>query len=179
MSAAGAVLLGVILPAWLLAGAADYLLHRRVAIEHNAGWRESLLHVAEWAQVALPAWAALWLELNYAILLLVVAGAVAHQATAWWDTRHAQRHRLISATEQQVHGFMNVLPLIAAALAFGEAWFGNGTWQPDWTLRTKAEPLPMSIAILATAAIALALLPILEETWRGLRRARCHGVAVG
>ncbi|HUD40695.1 MAG TPA: hypothetical protein VMR06_01725 [Dokdonella sp.] len=179
MSATGWVLLCVILPGWLLAGAADHQLHRRAAIEDNAGWPESLLHVAEWTQVALPAWAALWLELNYTILALVLAGAAAHQATAWWDTHHAQRHRLISATEQQVHGFMNVLPLIAAALAFAEAWFGSGTWQPDWTLRPKAEPLPTSIAILASVAIALAVLPILEETWRGLRRARCRGVAVG
>ena len=63
------LLLWVLYPLWLLAGAIDYVCHRRTNIEHTSGATESLLHLAQFA----------------ALLLSLTAGsyigfAVAHEA---------------------------------------------------------------------------------------------------
>ena len=162
---------------WALAGAADYVLHWRARIERNAGWRESVAHLLEWGQLALPAIACLFFELNSTTLSLAVLGVVAHTATSWWDTRYAQRFRHISATEQLIHAFMVVLPIVGATMVFLQAMSngsGAGIWHADWLLRCKATPASLQVVSIVLGVLALSVLPIVEETIRGLRWARRH-----
>ena len=60
------ILLGMlmyfVLPVWLAAGFADYLCHRASHIELTSGWRESLLHLLQFGEMALPILAAMFLE---------------------------------------------------------------------------------------------------------------------
>jgi hypothetical protein len=53
-SAAPAILMYFVLPVWLVAGFADYLCHRASAIESTSGWKESLLHLLQLGEMAVP-----------------------------------------------------------------------------------------------------------------------------
>src|SRR5947209_6728647 len=63
-AAAPFVLMYVVLPMWLAAGFADYLCHRAAHIETTSGWKESLLHLLQFAEMAVPTLAAIFLEIN-------------------------------------------------------------------------------------------------------------------
>src|SRR6187455_1671073 len=54
------LLMYFVLPAWLAAGFADYLCHRAAHIERTSGWKESVLHLLQFAEMALPILAALF-----------------------------------------------------------------------------------------------------------------------
>jgi hypothetical protein len=41
-----------VLPVWLAAGFADYLCHRAASIETRSGWKESLLHLLQFGEMA-------------------------------------------------------------------------------------------------------------------------------
>jgi hypothetical protein len=75
-------LMYVVVPGWFLAGVADYLCHRASRIEHTSGVAETLLHLLQFGLVGMPLLAALFLEINAAVLLIMLAGLVLHQATA-------------------------------------------------------------------------------------------------
>ena len=49
-----AMLMYFVLPLWLAAGFADYLCHRATHIEKTSGWRESVLHVVQFAEMPSP-----------------------------------------------------------------------------------------------------------------------------
>jgi hypothetical protein len=102
----------VIVPVWLLAGLADYVCHRASRIEHTSGIAESLLHLLQFAEVGVPLLAALFLEINAAVLLVMLVGLVLHQATAVWDVRYANATRRVAPTEQHVHGVLEMTPAI-------------------------------------------------------------------
>src|SRR5205085_3562451 len=53
------VLLYFILPLWLAAGFADYLCHRASRIEITSGYKESLIHLLMFSEVAVPLLAAI------------------------------------------------------------------------------------------------------------------------
>ena len=65
-----AMLMYVILPVWLAAGFADYLCHRAAHIERTSGWKESLLHLAQFAEMGVPVLAALMLDINAGVILI-------------------------------------------------------------------------------------------------------------
>src|SRR5689334_11974527 len=98
-----AILMYAVLPLWLGAGFADYLCHRASHIERTSGWKESLLHLAQFAEMAVPVLAALFLEINSAVILIMIASLILHQATAVCDVRYAATMRTISTTEQHIH----------------------------------------------------------------------------
>jgi hypothetical protein len=58
------MLMYFVLPLWLAAGFADYLCHRAAHIEKTSGWKESILHLLQFAETAIPVLAALLLR-NY------------------------------------------------------------------------------------------------------------------
>ena len=64
-------LLWGVYPAWLLAGAGDYLCHRRTDIEHTSGAKESWLHLAQFLTLLIALAAA-----SRARLALVVVFAI-------------------------------------------------------------------------------------------------------
>ena len=49
----------VVLPLWLAAGFADYICHRASHIERTSGWKESMLHLVQFGEMAVPVLAAL------------------------------------------------------------------------------------------------------------------------
>ena len=54
-----AILMYVVLPLWLAAGFADYICHRASHIERTSGWKESVLHLVQFGEMAVPAGRAL------------------------------------------------------------------------------------------------------------------------
>src|SRR5438045_5097737 len=102
-------LMYIVLPVWLVAGLSDYLCHRASRIECTSGPKESLLHVAQFAEVGLPLLAALFLEINAGVILLMVLCLFLHQATAIWDVRYASGTRTVSPVEQHIHGVLEMI----------------------------------------------------------------------
>jgi hypothetical protein len=109
-------LMYLVVPVWLLAGLADYFCHRASHIEHTSGVAESLLHLLQFGEVGVPLLAALFLEINAAVLLVMLVGLVLHQATAMWDVRYANATRRVTPIEQHVHGVLEMVPAMATAV---------------------------------------------------------------
>ena len=91
-------------PFGLFAGFADYLCHRASRIELS-GYKESLLHLLVFTEVAIPLLAAIFFEINALIIAPMIAGFVVHQLTALWDTFASHKLR-ITPIEEQVHSFL-------------------------------------------------------------------------
>jgi hypothetical protein len=176
-----ALLLFFVLPLWLAAGVADWLCHRRTGIQYNSGLKESLLHLLMLAEMGLPVLAALLLEINALVLLVMAVAFALHEVTALWDVRYAVAHRRVTPIEQHVHSFLEMMPLMGLAFVAALhpqqalALLGLGSEPADWGIRLKADPLPWGYLLTVLGAVAvLEILPYGEETlrcWRG-RRAR-------
>jgi hypothetical protein len=152
----------VLYPLWLAAGAADYLCHRRTHIEHTSGVVESWLHIAQFISIgALLALATLF-SITTMVWVCLLALALVHSALSFLDVAYSEKRRRISPTEQLMHGFLNVIPLIAVG------WLGV----LNWPLSSRAasgpwfESTPMMLLV---SFGALAGAPILEEFVRTLR----------
>src|SRR3982750_2950983 len=102
-SAAQNILMYFVLPVWVAAGFADYLCHRATNIETTSGPKESLLHLLQFAEMAVPTLAAIFLESNALIIRVMIACLILHEATAIWDVSYAYQLRTITPTEQHVH----------------------------------------------------------------------------
>jgi hypothetical protein len=169
------MLMYFVLPLWLMAGFADYLCHRAAHIEANSGWKESLLHLAQFAELAVPVLAALFLEINAAVILVMIVCLVLHELTAIWDVRYATATREVTPTEQHVHSVLEMLPLMGLLIVVAIYWdqfvslFGYG--RADFALRLKNVALnPWYIGIMLGVTLLFEVLPYLEELLRGLRR---------
>lgn len=168
------LLMYVLLPIWLAAGFADYLCHRATHIEQTSGWKESLLHLAQFAEMALPVLAALFLEVTSAVILLMIVALILHQATAMWDVHYANQLREVMPIEQHVHSVLEMVPFTGFLMVIALHWnaftalFGIG--QADFSLTLKSEPLPIAyIATMLGLTLLFEVLPYLEELVRGVR----------
>jgi hypothetical protein len=170
----------VLFPMWLLAGVLDYWLHQRTDIATTTGPRESRLHLAQTLQVGVPVLIVLFLELNQLALALLVAAAVAHTVTAYWDVRYASQRRTILPLEQVVHSFMFTLPIFVPALLLMMHW---QVWQAPaappgagtsaWALRLRDPPWDAgAIATVLVASFFFGMLPALAEYWQVTRASR-------
>ena len=157
------------LPAWLLAGAADWLCHRRARIEATSGPRESVLHLVLFLQIAIPVVLGLWLEITLAVLALMTLAVAAHSFTSWWDTSVAQPRRHIAPIEQLVHGWLEMLPVFALAIL--AVLHADEFTHPRWSFELR-DPLPAALRAGVLLALAAARLCIVEELLRGWRAAR-------
>jgi hypothetical protein len=173
---AQATLLYFILPLWLAAGFADYLCHRATHIETTSGYKESLLHLLMFAEIAVPVLAALFFEINSLVILLMIAGFIAHEVTALWDVSYAIDKRKVTPIEQHVHSFLEMLPLMSMIIVIILHWpqflalFGAGPETAHFTLALKPEPLPWTyVSAFLAAVLAFELLPYAKELVRGLR----------
>jgi hypothetical protein len=171
------ILMYGVAPLWLAAGFADWWLHRASRIEATSGTPESLLHLLQLAEMGLPVLAALFLEVNAAILLLMVVSLMTHEASALWDVHYAIGRREVGVLEQHVHSFLEVLPLMGtlmlAALHWEQATSLFGPGDADFGLRAKPEPLPAPyLWTVLTGAVLFAVLPYAEELWRCVRHTR-------
>lgn len=173
-----------VMPLWLIAGFADYLCHRARRIEFSSGARESAIHLLSFALMGVPMLAAVFLEVNAAVLAIMAVALVLHEGTTLWDLSYAQRTRGIGWVEQHVHSFLEMIPVLGLSLMVVLHWeqafaiFGAGPHLPDWTLRLKYEPLPVPyVAIALIAALLIDLLPFVEELWRGIQARRRRRLA--
>lgn len=173
------LLLFVLLPLWMLAGFADWLCHRVQRIEQTAGVKESLLHLLMLAELGLGISAALLLEVDAAVLVLLVACALAHELTMWADLAYAASRRPISVVEQWVHGLQQSMPWIGLAALMvvhreqALALVGLGAGEPDWSWRLKQPALPASLLVgIFSAASVLVVLPFVLELRRSIKARR-------
>ena len=177
-------LLGYVLfPLWLLSGMADYAVHRRTSIETTSGTHESLLHLLQTAEIALPALLLLFLEVNALVLLLMALGVAAHTWTAWRDVRYADTRREITPFEQVVHAFLFSLPVFAFAVVVVLHWPqamavvdpGDAPAQA-WRLAWKSPPFETGVILSVLAAsVAFGVLPGLAELRATLKARRAAG----
>ena len=177
-------LLGYVLfPLWLLSGMADYAVHRRTSIETTSGTHESLLHLLQTAEIALPALLLLFLEVNALVLLLMALGVAAHTWTAWRDVRYADTRREITPFEQVVHAFLFSLPVFAFAVVVVLHWpQAMATVDPGdapvqaWRLAWKSPPFETGVILSVLAASVLfGVLPGLAELRATLKARRAAG----
>lgn len=179
------LLLYGVLPVWLIAGFCDWLCHRASDIETTSGSKESLIHLLMFLEMGIPLLAALLLQVNALILLVMIVLFLCHEATAFWDVSYAVTTRRVSPIEQHIHSFLEMVPLMTLLLVISRHWqqflslFGAGTERSDFTLRLRETPLPVGYLVtLMTAIILFEILPYLEEYWRG-RRAAQHRATQG
>ncbi|WP_343728438.1 diguanylate cyclase [Duganella sp.] len=165
-----------IVPLWLAAGVADWVMHRRAGIEHNSGPKESMIHLLMLAEMGLPVLAALFLQVNALVLLFMIAAFFVHEATAMWDVSYAVTRRVVTPLEQHIHSFLEMLPLMAVSMVALLHWpqftalLGIGPEAADFSLRWKESPLPRHYVVWLMVAIVLfELLPYGEEFLRTLR----------
>jgi len=168
-----------IVPLWLAAGVADWICHRRAHIERTSGPKESLIHLLMLAEMGLPILAALFLEVNVAVFILMITCFFLHEITSLWDVAYASKTRTIPPIEQHIHSFLEMLPLMAISMMALMHWeqftalFGFGGASADFSLTLKAVPLPRQYVVwLLCAVVVFELLPYGEElhrTWRSRR----------
>jgi hypothetical protein len=167
------------LPIWLLAGVADYWLHRRSAIEHTSGVKESALHVLQAAQIGVPLLAGLFLKINSLVLAVMIVCVIAHTLTAVWDTAYTAPRRVISPLEQHVHSHLEYIPMVAVSLVALLHWdaflgiVGAGATPASLSLAWKEQPIPMPYVVGTLLAVfGLQGVLLAEETLRTVRAAR-------
>jgi len=171
-----AILLYLILPAWLLAGFADAMCHRALRIERTSGWRESALHWLMLAELGGGVLAILLLEMNALVIALFALVCLAHEVTMVADLGYAHAHRDIPPVEQWVHGIQQAIPWIVllaiCVLHPGQALalVGLGAEMPRWTLELRDPPLPPRYLFsLAAGAVLIVGLPFALEAWRAAK----------
>lgn len=165
------LLMYVIFPLWVAAGLADWACHARTGIATTSGLVENALHWLMYVEIGVGVVAVAYFEINAALLAIVLAVFVVHQATVYGELHYSTLRRDVGPFEQMVHSFMEVLPLVALLLLALAAWpAGFG----DWTLRPKREPWPIEyLAAAAAASILFNAVPLMQETlacWRGRKR---------
>jgi hypothetical protein len=168
------VLMYAVFPLWVAAGLADWACHRHTRIEGTSGLRENLFHWLLLAQMGAAMLAVALLEVNTAILLLVLAAFLAHEFTTWIELQYVVPLRPVGPSEQMVHSFMEILPLAVLGLLAVAHWDQVlallDQAQPDFSLRGKEQPWPPAYLWSAfAAALAFNLLPMAEETLRCVR----------
>jgi hypothetical protein len=171
--AALAILMFLVYPLWVAAGLVDWFCHRRTAIERTSGLKENLMHLAMTAEVGLAMLAVALLEVNAAVLLIVLLAYVVHELTVYWDLHYTTPLRRVGPFEQMVHSVLEMLPLLSLALLAVTQWdqalalVGMGSDAADFSLQRKAEPWPRSYLLAAVAAgLLFNVVPLLEEGWR-------------
>lgn len=157
------LLLWVIYPIWLIAGAVDWLCHRATHIETTSGTAESWLHFAQFLSLGAFLAAALLLPYDALALATTLAAVLVHTLLSYIDVRFTLGRRHISALEQHVHGFLDVLPWVAWALWIVMNLHGGPAHANAWHMDARGTLLMLgSYAVLAGA-------PVLVELRRTLR----------
>jgi len=166
-------LLYVVVPLWLGSGLADWWHHRRTRIEETAGPRESAIHLLMLAEAGIPSLLGLFVDVNAGVLLTAFGAMAAHEATAIWDVAYAEPRRRVTPSEQHVHSFLEVGPLMAVMLLSVLHWdqtralVGRGPGRAEFGFRAKRRPLgPKYVAGVLVAITLAGVVPYLEELWR-------------
>ena len=163
------LLAGLLYALWLAAGLADYLCHRRTDIAATSGVAESWLHFLQFLVLGLGLLLGVLLAITPLVFALIAATVGAHSVLAFFDVSYTQGRRFISSLEQHVHGYMEVLPVVAVCLLAVFNW--REVTAAPWILRWKSPPLASAISLaLLGSFFVLAGTPIVEELIRTSRR---------
>jgi hypothetical protein len=154
-------------PVWLLAGAVDYLCHRQTDIEHTSGTQESWLHLLQFISLLIAFAAAALMNVSLLVFGIMIALVLAHSVLAHIDVSYTDGRRHISPIEQLVHGFMDVLPLVAVAL-IGVLHWPEITASPDSPIFSLRPP-DLGRTLLVGSFAVLSGVPIIEELARTYR----------
>lgn len=165
--AATFLLMYAIFPLWVAAGLADWACHARTGIATTSGLMENFLHWVMYAEIGVGMAAVAYFEIDAAVLAIVAAVFVVHEATVYGELHYSTMRRDVGPFEQMVHSFMEVLPLVALLLLALVAWpAGLG----DWRLQPKRDPWPIAyLAAALAASILFNALPLMQETLACLR----------
>jgi hypothetical protein len=145
-------------PVWLLAGAGDYVCHRRSDMARTSGLVEARLHVAQFITVAIVFFGAvLWRPTMWVVVVIGIA-ALAHLVLSYIDVTYTQQRRHISAFEQHMHAFMDVIPIMVVCLL---ALIGLSDPLPAPTLRAFEDGWKEGLLI--GSFLVLAGGPLIEE----------------
>jgi hypothetical protein len=163
------LLAGLLYALWLVAGFVDYVCHRRTEIAKTSGAPESWLHLLQFLALGMALLLGTLLAITPLVLVLIAAFVGAHSVLAFRDVAYTQGRRFISPLEQHVHGYMEVLPIVAVGLLIVLSW--DEMHASPWTLRWKS-PLrsPAEALALLGSFFLLAGTPIVEELIRTRRR---------
>lgn len=166
-------LMYVIMPIWSIVGFLDWLWHRQTKIETTSGVKESAMHLLMMAEAGAPILTGLLLEMNAGVLALMAAGWLIHDLTVAWDVSYTASRRPIYPREQHTHSYMQSIPFeIVATLAClypqqALALIGMGSEKPDFRLRLRRPPIPITHFAAIVACMGLTSgLPHVEELWR-------------
>ncbi|MDR7094311.1 hypothetical protein [Hydrogenophaga laconesensis] len=161
-----------VLPLWVLGGLVEGWCHRRTHINAPASRRETAYHLTLLAQMGLGGLAALWLEINLAMLVLLLALFLLHEATHWLEIGRPRGTRELQAAERMAYSFLELLPLFTVLCLIALHGSQAGGWLDprEWQLRWKDEPLPPGYVLTLCTVIALFhIVPRLEDTVRHWR----------
>jgi hypothetical protein len=174
-----ALILWILLPAWILAGFLDWICHRKSGIAAHCGPWESLLHLLLLAEAGVALLIGLLLKLNEPALALIALCFVAHEITSYVDIRFAHDRRDISPAEQRIHDYMTAVPVAVLCLLGVMQWETVVSLASDPAgiftvpLQWKEAPLPAAQILGVLGAVVIAgLFPYAEELYRGLRASR-------
>jgi hypothetical protein len=161
--------------AWLLAGLADFICHRRTDIANTSGVLESSLHLIQICIIGTAL--VLWLAFVPSLGLVLSIGilVVLHAVAGYTDTRVAYRVREIRPFEQHLHSVLDVAPwigFVALVVSFDQQ---VGTGAHNFELRRPMLPVAVWIAILIPGMVFIltpAALELLQAIGAGRRKAR-------
>jgi hypothetical protein len=157
------LLLWVIYPIWLFAGALDWWCHRSTHIEATSGTTESWLHLLQF--LSLGAFLSLALLLDFSVFsaAAIIATVLVHTVLSFIDVHYTLPRRHISALEQHVHGFLDVLPWVACALWILMNLHMHDSGTNAWRVEGQG-----TLLLLISYAV-LAGVPVIVELRRTLR----------
>lgn len=151
-------------PVWLLAGAGDYLCHRRTDIEHTSGSAESWFHLLQFMCLLVAFSVAVLLEPSAWVFGVMIVMVLTHSMLAFLDVSYTDSRRYISPVEQHIHGYLDVLPLMATTL-FGVLHWDRISGSLSAPVLSLVPLHAGRVWLLASFAV-LAGVPILEELVR-------------
>jgi hypothetical protein len=146
-----------LVPLWALPGLMDYACHRASHIERTSGTHESLTHLLMSVSSGVPVVLNLACETTPSVALVSIGAVLVHEAVVLWDVGYANPLRDVSATEQHVHAFLEVLPFTMLALSASAHPGAFTRLRAGWPLRFERRKRPPSAAYVAlVSALALA-----------------------
>ena len=162
--------------AWLLAGTADFLCHRRTDLSHTSGLPESALHVAQVALIGCGVILTLLFQMSPAVAAALAVLVAAHAVAGYLDTRSAYGRRDIRPIEQHLHSVLDTAPAFALVAVVAATWPAAGQTGWTWDLRQPALSVLVWASVLLPAVVLCAV-PALLEFGAALaaRRARHNG----
>jgi hypothetical protein len=174
------LILYVILPVWVIAGAWDWWCHKKTKIEQTSGLKESIIHSIMGVQVGLPILACLIYEVNVLCFFVLIT----HEYVAHQDIVFATPRREISHWETHAHSYLSTVPFYLIGLIVVRRWetfvkMITFDWSGEMGLVLRAEPIggtPYYLPYYLGFAFCVGVLPYVEENIRCWRYQRRTGV---